>query len=88
MVLANGTLASVDDLRLLGGSNLAAIRNADGEWEVIQFREAVLIAPSTYRLSRLLRGQAGTAGAMRVAVAAGAPFVLLDGAVTAGEPHT
>ncbi len=82
VVLSNGTLASVDDLGLLGGSNLAAIRNADGEWEVIQFREAALIAPSTYRLSVLLRGQAGTAGAMRSPVAAGAAFVLLDGAVT------
>ncbi|MEZ5923918.1 MAG: glycoside hydrolase/phage tail family protein [Hyphomicrobiaceae bacterium] len=82
VVLANGALASVDLLRLLGGSNLAAVRNADGEWEVIQFRDAVLIGPSTYRLSALLRGQAGTAGAMRDPVAAGATFVLLDAAVT------
>jgi hypothetical protein len=83
VVLANGTLTSVDDLRLLDGANLAAIENVDHEWEVIQFRDAELIGPLTYRLKVLLRGQAGTAGAMRSPVAAGARFVVLDAAVTA-----
>ena len=82
VVLANGTLVSVGEERLLGGANLIAIANADGEWELVQFRDAVLIAPSTYRLSVLLRGQAGTADAMRDPVAAGAPVVLIDAAVT------
>ena len=59
MSLSNGTLASVDELRLLGGANLAAIENADGEWEVIQFRDAPLIAPSTYRLSLLCADRLG-----------------------------
>src|SRR6185369_6755644 len=78
--LDTGTLASVTELALLGGANLAAIRNDDGEWEVLQFLSAVLAAPATYTLSGLLRGQGGTEHAMRSPLAAGARFVLLDGA--------
>ena len=78
--LDQGSLASVTDIALLGGANTAAIRNEDGEWEVLQFASAVLTAPATYLLSTLLRGQAGTELAMRSPVAAGARFVLLDGA--------
>jgi hypothetical protein len=76
-----GELASVTRLQLLAGANAAAIQNADGEWEVVQFETATLVEPLTYELSMLLRGQGGTGGAMRSAVAVGAPFVLLDGAI-------
>jgi hypothetical protein len=79
--LDGGMLASATGLAVLAGANIAAIENADGEWEVLQFQSAVLTAPSTYRLSLLLRGQAGTEGAMRAPVATGARFVLLDGAL-------
>ncbi|HKJ60561.1 MAG TPA: hypothetical protein VKA94_01005, partial [Hyphomicrobiales bacterium] len=58
-----------------------ALQNADGEWEVLQFRDAELTAPSTYKLSGLLRGQFGTEAAMRDPVASGARFVLLDSAI-------
>ncbi len=81
VTLDHGQLSSVTELALLGGANVAAIQNADGEWEVIQFRAATLVGTSTYELSDLLRGQAGTEGAMRDPVAAGARFVLLDGAI-------
>ena len=74
-------LASISDLQLLAGQNAAAIKNADGEWEVLQFRDAALVAPGTYALSGLLRGQGGTEFAMRSPVAAGARFVKLDAAV-------
>jgi len=80
--LSYGTLASADSLSVLAGANLAAIRNADGEWEIIQFLNAALVDVQTYELSGLLRGQFGTEGAMRDALASGAPFVLLDAAVT------
>jgi hypothetical protein len=83
--LDRGTLASVTTLALLGGANAAAIQNADGDWEVLQFRSAVLTAPSTYRLSDLLRGQAGTEHAMRSPLPAGARFVLLDAAVVRAD---
>ncbi len=82
VTLANGELASADELLVLGGANTAAVQNADGEWEVIQFTTAMLVSALTYDLSGLLRGQFGTEGAMRDAVAAGARFVLLDAALT------
>ena len=74
-------LASVSELQLLAGQNAAAIKNADGEWEVLQFLNAELVAPGTYAISGLLRGQGGTEFAMRPLVAAGARFVRLDAAV-------
>ena len=78
--LDQGALASVTELALLGGANAAAIQNDDGAWEVLQFQSAVLTAPATYTLTGFLRGQAGTEHAMRAPLAAGARFVLLDGA--------
>jgi hypothetical protein len=79
--MANGALASADAILVLGGANMAAIENADGEWEVLQFANASLVAPGVYDLSDLLRGQAGTEAAMRDPVAAGARFVILDAAL-------
>jgi hypothetical protein len=79
--LDTGALASVSELALLGGANAAAVRNGDGEWEVVQFLAAVLTAPATYTLAGFLRGQAGTEHAMRSPLAPGAPFILLDGAL-------
>ncbi|HEX7775159.1 MAG TPA: hypothetical protein VF449_01370, partial [Parvibaculum sp.] len=69
-------------LAVLGGANAAALETPEGEFEVIQFRDAALTAPSTYVLSGLLRGQAGTEAAMCAPLAAGARFVLLDGAIS------
>jgi hypothetical protein len=79
--LDQGTLSSVTELALLAGANAAAVQNEDGEWEVLQFQNAVLVAPATYELSLFLRGQAGTESAMRSPLAAGARFVVLDAAV-------
>ena len=80
--LSNGTLASADMVTMLGGANTAAIRNASGAWEVVQFLNAVLVDVQTYEVSGLLRGQGGTEAAFAVTIAAGASFVLLDAAVT------
>jgi len=76
--LYGGTLSSVSDLAVLNGANAAAVQRADGAWEVIQFANAVLTGARTYTLSRLLRGQAGSEGAMGSPLLAGASFVLLD----------
>lgn len=81
VVLSSGVLSSADALAVLGGANRAALETPEGEWEVIQFRTAELIAPDSFRLSGLLRGQAGTESAMREPLEAGARFVLLDEAV-------
>jgi hypothetical protein len=76
--LYGGTLASLADANVLNGANAAAMMNADGVSEVIQFAQADLVDDKTYRLSRLLRGQAGSEYAIAAPLPAGAPFVLLD----------
>ncbi|MEJ8573113.1 baseplate multidomain protein megatron [Microbaculum marinum] len=82
--LYSGALASATELQVLGGTNALAIGNADGEWEIVQFRSAELVAPDRYRLTMLLRGQRGSEHAMRDPVAAGARVLVLDEAL--GQP--
>ncbi len=65
------TLESIDDAALLGGANRAMVGR-----ELLQFGEAEIVGPRKWRLSRLLRGRAGTASEM--IHPAGEPFVLLD----------
>jgi hypothetical protein len=87
VALFDGAMASVPTLQLLNGANVAAIRADNGVWEIVQFGDAEEIAPSVWRLTRLLRGQQGTGDAVAVGVSAGAPLVLLDHAVVkAGLP--
>lgn len=76
--LYGGALASLADANVLNGANAAAVMNSDGAWEVFQFAQADLVEDKTYRLSRLLRGQAGSEYAIAAPLPAGAPFVLLD----------
>jgi hypothetical protein len=75
-----GHLAALDELAVLAGGNRIAVQTAGGDWEIIGFAQAELIAPATYRLSQLLRGQAGTVPAIG-AVADGAAVFLLDSRV-------
>lgn len=81
VVLHGGALAPASDMEVLAGANLAAIRTPAGTWEILQFAAAGLVAPRTYELARLLRGQAGSEDALAAPVPPGAPFVLLDAAV-------
>ncbi|MFB9149620.1 baseplate multidomain protein megatron [Roseovarius ramblicola] len=62
--MRHGTLESVSDPAFLNGGNLCAIGDGtpDG-WELLQFRDAELVAPDTYILRHRLRGQLGTEGA-------------------------
>lgn len=71
-----GNIAAASDLATLAGANLAAIERANGQWEVVQFRNVELTGQGQYRLSKLLRGQAGTEHSD--AIPSGARFVLLD----------
>src|SRR5690606_29927771 len=80
--LFSGTLESVTDLSLFGGANALAVETAPGVWEILQAGTAELIAPGRYRLTRLLRGQRGTEGAMGNHTLAGARIVVLDAALT------
>lgn len=82
VTLDAGTLSSTTRLNLFAGANAIAVEGIDGDWEVLQFETATLVAPQTYELDTLLRGQAGTERAMRETIAAGAQVVVLDAAVT------
>ena len=62
---------------MLNGANAFAIEN-DGEYEIIQARNAVLVAPGEYELSGFLRGQLGSAHAMGSPHPIGARIVVLD----------
>lgn len=76
--LYGGVLSSVDKAALLGGANAFAIESADGEWEIVQARAAVLVAPNEYELSGFLRGLQDSAHAMRAPHPVGARIVKLD----------
>ncbi len=78
--LYGGKLQSRKTLDVLAGANVCAVRKAE-EWEVIQFCNAELIAPMTYKLTKLLRGQLGTEYLVATPAEAGAEFLLLDQAV-------
>jgi hypothetical protein len=77
-----GALQSRSEAEVLNGANAAALRSGgQGDWEVVQFRTAELVAPREYLLGDLLRGQAGTDGIMPEVWPAGTDFVLLGPAV-------
>lgn len=83
--LYGGVLAGEPDVAVLNGANVAAIGTPDGGYEILQFSRAEMIGPGLWRLSGLLRGQAGTADVAAEGHAEGAGFVLLDGAVRSLE---
>ena len=73
-----GRLESRAPRDVFSGKNRLAVEQADGEWELLDFARAELVAERCYRLSGLLRGQAGSVAA---GAAAGARFVRLDSAL-------
>jgi hypothetical protein len=70
-----GTLSSATRLAVLNGANKVSAGK-----EIFQFRDAELTAPSTYRLTGLLRGRRGTEWAIGTH-SSGESFVLLSGAL-------
>ncbi len=79
--LFSGALASADPVLVLNGANAIAVEADNGDWEIIQFRSAELIAPNRYRLSSLLRAQAGSDQAMNAGASVGNRFVVLNQAL-------
>jgi hypothetical protein len=71
-----GTLLSAPALDVLNGANAALLGN-----EIIQWQTAELIAPKTYRLSKLLRGRRGTEAAVAAHVLNERFVVLSSGTV-------
>ena len=78
-MFSEAVLSSKTDLEVFNGSNSAAIKADNDEWEIIQWSEADLIGDRLYKLTKLLRARLGTDDAMRAGATAGAQFVLLDG---------
>lgn len=73
-----GALSSAARDAVLDGANAFAIESSSGVWEIVQARQCVLVAPDEYELSGFLRGQLGSAHAMRAPHPAGARIVKLD----------
>ena len=86
--LSFGALSSKSREDVFAGANAAAIKNATGAWEVLQFREASLQPSGLWRLKGLLRGQAGSDAEAAAGADVGARFVLLNGAVAQIEFST
>lgn len=79
--ITSGNLVSVDDLAVFEGGNAFAVETSDGVWEIVSAAVVELVATSRYRLTRLLRGQRGTEGAMVASLPSGARVVKLDSSV-------
>lgn len=76
--ISGGTLASAAEAGVLAGANALALVAGDGGLEIVQFAQAELIGPRRYRLTRLLRGLAGTEAAAARESPAGTRAVLID----------
>lgn len=79
--ISSGALSSIDDEEALAGGNLFAVQGGDGRWEILSAARAELIGERTYRLSRFLRGLAGSEPEAGRSVPAGSLIVRLDEAV-------
>jgi hypothetical protein len=77
--VVGGDLASRTDLAVLNGANAALVETGAG-WEMIQYRDAVLVSEGRYRLDVLLRGQQGSEAAMVAGAPEGTRIVFLTGA--------
>ncbi len=78
VTLFGGALSSAESGAVLAGANVFAIESDGGEWEIIQARSCVLVGVGEYELSGFLRGQLGSAHAMRAPHPAGARIVKVD----------
>lgn len=79
--ISSGAIASIDDEAALAGGNLFAVRGNDGQWEIFSAARAEMTGERSFRLSRMLRGLAGSEPQAARAVPAGALIVRLDEAV-------
>lgn len=78
--LINGALSSYDPASVLTGSGTLAIGDGTlGNWEVLQYTQAVPTGDRTFALSGFLRGQAGSQVAMPDSWPEGSLVVALNG---------
>ncbi|MBF9232070.1 baseplate multidomain protein megatron [Microvirga alba] len=79
--ISSGALSSIDDEAALAGDNLFAVQGGDGRWEILSAARAEMTGESNYRLSRMIRGLAGSEAEAARTVQEGALIVRLDEAV-------
>lgn len=72
-----GHLQSKSSEAVLAGANMMAVETING-WEILQFKNAKLIASSTYELSGFLRGQFGSEAVMSKSLPSGARLFMID----------
>ncbi|WP_428410005.1 baseplate multidomain protein megatron [Hyphococcus sp.] len=77
-----GSLSSKTEEDVFAGANAFAVKADNGGWEICQFENAELLENGDWRLSGLLRGQAGTEAEALAGASVNARFVLLNSAVT------
>lgn len=77
MTTSDDVFSTVTQLELVNGANPAAIIKANGEIEIIQFRDVTDNGNGTFTLSSLLRGRRGT-DTMAFTHLSGEIFVLLN----------
>lgn len=81
--LSGGALSGAQEAAVLAGANAVAIGDGSAEnWEVIQFRDAEMVAPGVFEIRKRLRGQLGTNSIMPTVWPPGSPVVLLDKSLT------
>lgn len=80
--LYDEALFSATSRHVLNGANAVAVLSKNMSWEVVQFQQADLVQSGLWRLSCLLRGQAGTEQEALAGSAVGSPIVLLNSAVS------
>ena len=85
VTLAFGNLSSREAEEIFSGANVFAVESAGGEWEVAQFQQAELLGDGHWRLTGLLRGQAGTEAQSLSGAPVDARFVLLTAAASQAE---
>jgi hypothetical protein len=79
--LSGGALRSVSEMGALANEMTLAIEAPGGGWEIVSFADAALIGVRCWRLSRFIRGLAGSEAHAGVAKPAGSRVVMLDGAL-------
>jgi hypothetical protein len=75
-------LQSTSETAVFAGANTIAIGDGSvGKWEILQYRDATLVAPNTFALRRRLRGQLGSDGVMPSVWPTGSQVIVLDSAL-------
>lgn len=82
---SDDVIESLTDQQFLSEGGAFALANADGTWEVLQYRDADDEGDGVFALSYLARGRLNTGGSQHLI---GSRFVLLDGGTQAVDAVT